>query len=222
MRDNSIYESAVAQDSLPRSNYVGSVQHYEDTSSSFIRSPGRVSRERLTFGPGLSPGSVTSTGGTSGASAPERSPPFRRASESWTARDSPQPQNLTSRDALLVHHYAVHLGRWLDCTDARQQFSVKIPALSRQSPILLQAIISFAARHVGDTKAADSAHEQCIGMIIVRLGSENVANDDVLLCAIVILRVFEQLSGKEGIRLLGLENTEQQRLTKSFSRSHRE
>ena len=124
------------------------------------------------------------------------SSPFRRASEVWTAHDSPRLHNLTSRDALLVHHYAVHLGRWLDCTDALQQFSVKIPTLSRQSPILLQAIISFAARHVGDTEAADSAHEKCIAMLITRLGSENVANDDVLLCAIVILRVFEQLSGE--------------------------
>ena len=121
----------------------------------------------------------------------------------------------------MVHHYAVHLGRWLDCTDALQQFSVKIPTLSRQSPILLQAIISFAARHVGDTEAADSAHEKCIAMLITRLGSENVANDDVLLCAIVILRVFEQLSGELAARLELRKITVYSRLTTFPSCSHR-
>ncbi|KAG9253153.1 uncharacterized protein F5Z01DRAFT_175953 [Emericellopsis atlantica] len=152
--------------------YRGPGQRNDDASSPLSQSSGGLSCEQLKFGTVVSPGSVGS------------SPHF----------DSPRLQTLTSRDALLVHHYAVHLGRWLDCTDALQQFSVKIPTLSRQSPILLQAIISFAARHVGDTEAADSAHEKCIAMLIVRLGSEDVANDNVLLCAIVILRVFEQLS----------------------------
>ncbi|KAK0613673.1 hypothetical protein B0T14DRAFT_569695 [Immersiella caudata] len=55
--------------------------------------------------------------------------------------------------------------------------------------------MSFEARHAGITEAANLAHERCIAMLIVQLDSgPQVADDDALLCAIVILRVFEQLT----------------------------
>lgn len=103
---------------------------------------------------------------------------------------------LTYREAYLVHHFATHLGYWLDCTDASRQFTRKIPILVKQSPILLHAVLSYAARHVGDAEMAEQAHERCVELLIPSLSSETVANDDILLCAIVILRVFEQLNGK--------------------------
>jgi hypothetical protein len=107
---------------------------------------------------------------------------------------SPIAKALTRHEAALLHYYTTHLGRWLDCTDASRQFTLKIPALATTSPVLLEAIMSFAARHRGDAEAANLAHERCIAMLIVLLDSEQVADDDVLLCAIVILRVFEQLT----------------------------
>lgn len=103
---------------------------------------------------------------------------------------------LTYKEAYLVHHFATHLGYWLDCTDASRQFTRKIPVLVKQSPILLHAVISYAARHVGDAEMAERAHERCVELLIPCLSSETVVDDDVLLCAIVILRVFEQLNGK--------------------------
>ncbi|KAJ5438121.1 uncharacterized protein N7458_009119 [Penicillium daleae] len=101
---------------------------------------------------------------------------------------------LTYREAYLVHHFATHLGYWLDCTDASRQFTRKIPILVKQSPILLHAVLSYSARHVGDAEMAEQAHERCVELLIPSLSSETVANDDILLCAIVILRVFEQLN----------------------------
>lgn len=103
---------------------------------------------------------------------------------------------LTYKEAYLVHHFATHLGYWLDCTDASRQFNRKIPILVKQSPILLHAVLSYAARHVGDAEMAEQAHERCVELLIPSLNSETVAEDDILLCAIVILRVFEQLNGK--------------------------
>lgn len=105
---------------------------------------------------------------------------------------------LTYREAYLVHHFATHLGNWLDCTDASRQFTRKIPTLVKQSPILLHAVLSYAARHVGDAETAEQAHERCVELLIPSLSSESVTDDDILLCAIVILRVFEQLNGKRG------------------------
>ncbi|OOQ82429.1 C6 transcription factor [Penicillium brasilianum] len=101
---------------------------------------------------------------------------------------------LTYREAHLVHHFATHLGYWLDCTDASRQFTRKIPILVKQSPILLHAVLSYAARHVGDAEMAEQAHERCVELLIPSLSSETVTDDDILLCAIVILRVFEQLN----------------------------
>ncbi|KAJ9150522.1 putative C6 transcription factor [Coniochaeta hoffmannii] len=115
----------------------------------------------------------------------------------WPGPASPQnliAKALTRHEASLVHYYSIHLGKWLDCTDASRQFTLKIPALATTSPVLLEAIMSFAARHKGDAEAASLAHERSIAMLIVLLDSEQVADDDVLLCAIVILRVFEQLT----------------------------
>lgn len=103
---------------------------------------------------------------------------------------------LTYREAYLVHHFATHLGYWLDCTDASRQFTRKIPILVKQSPILLHAVLSYAARHVGDAEMAEQAHERCVELLIPSLSSATVADDDILLCTIVILRVFEQLNGK--------------------------
>ena len=106
------------------------------------------------------------------------------------------PVALCHDEALLVHHYAEHLGRWLDCTDASRQFTLRIPVLVKHCPILLRAVLSFAARHRQDIKAADKAYEGCIALLIERLNLKSAMSDESLLCAIVILRFFEQLNGK--------------------------
>lgn len=99
-------------------------------------------------------------------------------------------------DAKYLHHFASKLGRWLDCTDPKRQFTVKIPQLVSSERILLLAVTCFAARHMKDTSKAILAHEESVNLLISRLNVANVASDDALLCAIVILRVYEQLDGK--------------------------
>lgn len=74
--------------------------------------------------------------------------------------------------------------------------TLKIPRLAAASPILLQAVVSYAASHMQDRSTAEEAHEQCVRMLIVELSSAEIANDTAILCAIVILRVFEQLNGR--------------------------
>ncbi|ORY02664.1 hypothetical protein BCR34DRAFT_79550 [Clohesyomyces aquaticus] len=107
---------------------------------------------------------------------------------------TPLQQQLSYPEAALVHHYAQHLGRWLDCTDALRQFTLRIPVLVKQSPLLLHAVLSFGARHCGDAETADQAYHCCLSLLIERLGLSSATHDDALLCAIVILRVFEQLN----------------------------
>lgn len=102
----------------------------------------------------------------------------------------------TVHEARLMHHFSQHLGRWLDCTDASRQMTLEIPKLAATSPILLQAVVSYAASHLQDRLTAEEAHERCVRMLIVELSSAEIVNDTAVLCAIVILRVFEQLNGR--------------------------
>jgi hypothetical protein len=105
------------------------------------------------------------------------------------------PSSLSRQEAFYVHHFTEHLARWLDCTDASRLFALNVIAVAKASPILLSAVISYASSHMRDTVVADQAQQRCVELLIPRLSAENVALDESVLCAIVILRVCEQLSG---------------------------
>ncbi|KAH7310840.1 hypothetical protein B0I35DRAFT_397230 [Stachybotrys elegans] len=100
---------------------------------------------------------------------------------------------LSRQEAYYLHHFSTHLARWLDCTDASRQFALNVTTLAKSSSILLYAIISYAAHHLGDGDTADESQEKCIQLLIPSLSTE-VATHEAILCAIVILRVCEQLS----------------------------
>jgi hypothetical protein len=112
-----------------------------------------------------------------------------------TRHYSQLPIPLTHGEALLVHHYTEHLGRWLDCTDATRQFTLGVPQKVKQCPVLCHAVLCFAARHRRDDATAQAAYQRCIAVLIDRLNERTASHDETLLCAIVILRFYEQLSG---------------------------
>jgi hypothetical protein len=107
-----------------------------------------------------------------------------------------QPIPVTHEEALLLHHYTEHLGRWLDCTDATRQFTLGVPEKVKHCPVLCHAVLSFAARHCRKDAAAEVAYQRCIALLIERLNEDTASHDETLLCAIVILRFYEQLNGK--------------------------
>jgi hypothetical protein len=109
---------------------------------------------------------------------------------------SQTPIPLTHDEAVLVHHYTEHLGRWLDCTDATRQFTLGVPEKVKICPVLCHAVLSFAARHCKQEDVAEAAYQRCIALLIDRLNEDAASHDETLLCAIVILRFYEQLSGK--------------------------
>ncbi|KAK5197655.1 hypothetical protein LTR99_010210 [Exophiala xenobiotica] len=199
------YTAATAQD--------GPLQGHDYTSycsgQGSTTSPLASSIHPLTVGPySTSPTDVPLMGsplgtssrhyGASGFSIPQLLQHVSPSVQTAPSPSDPTQLTLTHREAELVYHFARHLGRWLDCTDASRQFTLKITRLAKTSPVLLYAVVTYAARHVGDAETAESAHEKCVELLIPLLSSENIAYDDVLLCAIVILRVFEQLNGDLG------------------------
>ncbi|RYN36316.1 hypothetical protein AA0115_g1445 [Alternaria tenuissima] len=118
----------------------------------------------------------------------------RRDMPEGTRNYSPQHVSLTHEEALLVHHYTEHLGRWLDCTDATRQFTLGVPEKIKQCPVLCHAVMSFAARHCRKDATAEAAYQRCIALLIERLNEQAASHDETLLCAIVILRFYEQLN----------------------------
>jgi hypothetical protein len=110
---------------------------------------------------------------------------------------STTPIALTHDEALLVHHYTEHLGRWLDCTDATRQFTLGVPEKVKLCPVLCHAVLSFAARHRKEDITAQTAYQRCIALLIDRLNEDAASHDETLLCAIVILRFYEQLNGEQ-------------------------
>lgn len=100
---------------------------------------------------------------------------------------------LTHHEALLIHHYSEFLGKWLDCTDACRQFTLDVPEKTKICPVLCYAVLSFAGRHRQDG-TAESSYNKCIHLLIERLNEAAASPDETLLCAIVILRFYEQLN----------------------------
>jgi hypothetical protein len=99
-------------------------------------------------------------------------------------------------EAVLFHHFAVHLGRWLDCTNASRVFTLSVLDKFRLCPILYQAVLCFAARHRREDKVAETAYHRCVTLLIVRLNDRSVERDDMLLSAVLILHFADQLNGE--------------------------
>ena len=122
----------------------------------------------------------------------------------------------SENEEYLMSHYSRTLGRWVEIplhfdnfsltaeqflqSDAGRHYTITVPNLARSSPILMKAICAFAARHMSgvsdfDPSVAEKFHEQCIRLLIPALSDPDVAADDSVLAALVILRVYEQMTG---------------------------
>ncbi|KAF2129921.1 hypothetical protein P153DRAFT_227166 [Dothidotthia symphoricarpi CBS 119687] len=155
--------------------------------SASAATPSSSGIQRSPSSPFLITGSTSSAGGV-----PSGNLQFLRLEEG--RRTFKDPITLTHDEALLVHHYTEHLGRWLDCTDATRQFTLGVPEKVKKCPVLCHAVLSFAARHRRDDVTAEAAYQHCIALLIDRLNDDTASHDETLLCAIVILRFYEQLN----------------------------
>lgn len=134
-----------------------------------------------------------------GSSSSERRVCMSNPLPSVSAKVNCHPQvsiTLTYKEALLMHHYTENLGRWLDCSDVARKFSLLVPEKAKQSPILCQAVLCFAARHRRENVVADAAYQRCITLLAGRLNADSASHDELLLSAVVILHFAEQLNRK--------------------------
>lgn len=99
-------------------------------------------------------------------------------------------------EAVLLHHFAIQLGRWLDCTSASRVFTLNVLDKFRSCPILYNAILCFAARHRKEDKPAEKAYHRCVDLLIIYLNDPSAVYDDMLLSAVLILHFADQLNGE--------------------------
>ncbi|KAJ4985008.1 arca-like protein [Stagonosporopsis vannaccii] len=112
------------------------------------------------------------------------------------------PPSLTQSEAHLFHHFIHHLGRWLDCTNAARIFTLAVSENARTSPVLLNAVLCFAARHKGSQDEGERAYERCIELLIEKLEAKEELHDECLLSAVLLLHFADQLESpnRQGCR----------------------
>lgn len=97
-------------------------------------------------------------------------------------------------------------------SDADRHFTIVVPRLARSSPILLKAVCAFAARHLSytlgyDPSISEDFHKQCIRLLIPALSVPEIATDDTLLAALVLLRLYEHMTGMSIFKHMAVTTT---------------
>jgi hypothetical protein len=112
---------------------------------------------------------------------------------------SQKPSSLTHDKALLFYHFTVHLGRWLDCTNAMRILTLRVPEMARQCAILFHAVLCFAARYSREDSTAEVAYQRCVTLLIDRLNEDSASHDEKLLVTVILLHFANQLYGKPSV-----------------------
>lgn len=78
----------------------------------------------------------------------------------------------------------------LDMTDIQRHFAVDVPERALSCPVLLDALMAFAGRHLSRTSASDSAiadhyHYNCVSRMIPMLDEKELVADETLFAVCV-------------------------------------
>ncbi|KAK5467046.1 hypothetical protein LTS15_000016 [Exophiala xenobiotica] len=121
-----------------------------------------------------------------------------------------QPLEILSSplEASLFTFYISHAGPWLDITSPSRHFSLTVPRLALQKPVLLYACLAYSSRTLLPLSSLNDQYgSACIRLLIPRLSDESyVSHDETLLATLVILRHVEQYADtleNEGAHLSG-------------------
>ena len=100
----------------------------------------------------------------------------------------------------MFHHYVRDLAAWYDLSDADASFAKKVPLEALSRPLLLNAIIAFAAIHLSRTNApsmkstAEKFHSRCVTLLLALNENDIEARDGTTLAAVCLLRSYEILA----------------------------
>lgn len=123
-------------------------------------------------------------------------------------QSQPLPNSDDPRHALedpqlapIFRHYIDHLAAWYDLNERRRPFEDLVPRRALKNPLLLSAILAFAAIHLCRINAhhelrevAEFYHMQCVQKLIPLINDMNRLHDGDTLAATCLLRSYEILA----------------------------
>lgn len=145
-----------------------------------------------------------STTGRSGSSAPETThvEPNIHAQKQLTPTNDPERALLDLRIAKTFRHYINNLAGWYDLNDNRRHFEDVVPVRARHNPLLLSAILAFAAANQYRTTSehdyldfAEFYHFDSVRRLIALTANVNELPLGETLAAICLLRSYEIITG---------------------------
>lgn len=94
--------------------------------------------------------------------------------------------------------WLIRIGKF-DVTDP--SFSTEVLRLAPFCPVLLYSLLALSAVHMNrvssyDVNEAEEYHEKCVELLIPMLDDEQVITDGAVLASSVLLRFYEEMSGK--------------------------
>lgn len=101
-------------------------------------------------------------------------------------------------EARLFHHYIVACSDWVDVCDSRRHFTREVPKRAAHFPVILNAILGLAARHLWLTlkleeDCSQPYVDQCLQSLIVALEDPLAHWDENFLVAVILLRLHEEI-----------------------------
>ncbi|KAH7176388.1 hypothetical protein EDB81DRAFT_632211, partial [Dactylonectria macrodidyma] len=113
------------------------------------------------------------------------------------------------REAQCLIHYIQELASWVDICDPSQNFRLEVPKQATQFPLLAYSILAFSSRHlelmIGKAdQSCEDYHSMALRLLIPILDDPVGALNENLLAAVVLLRLYEEMSEVDAsIHLIG-------------------
>ncbi|KAF1971484.1 hypothetical protein BU23DRAFT_183352 [Bimuria novae-zelandiae CBS 107.79] len=101
-------------------------------------------------------------------------------------------------EARLFHHYIVACSDWIDVCDSRRHFTREVPKRAAHFPVILNAILGLAARHLWLIEKLEEDRsqlyvDQCLQSLIMALEDPLAHWDENFLVAVILLRLHEEI-----------------------------
>ncbi|KAE8354412.1 hypothetical protein BDV28DRAFT_147143 [Aspergillus coremiiformis] len=119
----------------------------------------------------------------------------------YTSTKDPEKALQDPRIAEIFRHYVEHLAGWYDLNDAKRHFGDMVPCRARKNPLLLSAILAFAAASQSSSylkrdlwHLAESYHLESVQALLQLTKSLDGFRTGETLAAICLLRSYEIIS----------------------------
>jgi hypothetical protein len=104
-------------------------------------------------------------------------------------------------DAKLLCYFVDRIARRFDMSDPARHFATILPRRAAVCPTLMNAMVALSARYMGRTTDLDQYYstryyDKCIETLRPSLYDDTALRDENLFAAIVLLRTFEEVEGK--------------------------